>query len=170
MNDEIQVAGATPRLALPGRGAWDMRASLMQCNASSRCIGTHRLRRCKRFSLLHFETRSTGVKMSTNEDQIKNRHLKPQADVVYHEALRSGQLKAPNTCQRCGASDRQIHGHHEDYAKPLEVIWLCARCHSITHSPPGSAAAFGGNTSHRSGPGSNRAKRREKLLVKYRGR
>ncbi len=27
----------------------------------------------------------------------------------------------------------QIQGHHEDYAYPLAVIWLCLRCHKIRH-------------------------------------
>ena len=31
----------------------------------------------------------------------------------------------------CGAANAQ--GHHEDYAKPLDVTWLCARCHSAVH-------------------------------------
>lgn len=34
-------------------------------------------------------------------------------------------------CQVCGAFDSQAH--HEDYSKPLEVIWLCRRHHLETH-------------------------------------
>lgn len=26
-----------------------------------------------------------------------------------------------------------LHPHHEDYAHPLLVIWLCERCHFIRH-------------------------------------
>lgn len=31
----------------------------------------------------------------------------------------------------CGAT--RVQGHHEDYSKPLEVIWMCASCHSKLH-------------------------------------
>lgn len=30
-------------------------------------------------------------------------------------------------CKVCG--DKKSQGHHEDYSKPLEVIWLCALHH-----------------------------------------
>lgn len=40
-------------------------------------------------------------------------------------------LKEP--CAICGAT-KNIHGHHKDYSKPLEVTWLCARCHHRIHA------------------------------------
>lgn len=47
-------------------------------------------------------------------------------------AVKRGKVVKPLTCSKCG-SDYRIQGHHEDYAKPLEVIWLCEPCHrSIT--------------------------------------
>ena len=30
-------------------------------------------------------------------------------------------------CQRCG--NTKSEAHHEDYTKPLEIMWLCRRCH-----------------------------------------
>lgn len=46
-------------------------------------------------------------------------------------ALRSGKLtKLP--CLFCGAEE--VHAHHRDYSKPLEVIWLCAKCHHRLHA------------------------------------
>lgn len=41
-------------------------------------------------------------------------------------------LKRSNKCSRCGLVGR-IHGHHEDYSKPLEVVWLCPQCHKDRH-------------------------------------
>jgi hypothetical protein len=34
-------------------------------------------------------------------------------------------------CIRCGAEKSE--GHHEDYDKPLEVMWLCTPCHKQRH-------------------------------------
>lgn len=39
---------------------------------------------------------------------------------------RRGKLKK-QPCQMCGAVTSEKH--HEDYSKPLEVQWLCRRCH-----------------------------------------
>ena len=51
-------------------------------------------------------------------------------------AIKAGILTRPTQCSRClktpgPAKDgrTQIHGHHHDYSKPLEVEWLCAKCH-----------------------------------------
>ena len=41
-------------------------------------------------------------------------------------------IPLPKTCGRCGERGR-IHRHHPDYAKPLVVQFLCARCHALTH-------------------------------------
>ena len=36
-------------------------------------------------------------------------------------------------CARCG--DPNSHAHHHDYEKPLDVEWLCAKCHGLEHFP-----------------------------------
>lgn len=48
-------------------------------------------------------------------------------------AIRAGVLHKPDTCSMCGCndSDRRIEAHHYDYAKPLDVIWLCSACHGL---------------------------------------
>jgi hypothetical protein len=40
--------------------------------------------------------------------------------------------KRPLECSLCGEIAR-IEGHHEDYGKPLEVIWCCPPCHRQIH-------------------------------------
>lgn len=51
-------------------------------------------------------------------------------------AIVSGLLIRPKTCNRCGiepppCSDgrSRIQAHHHDYSKPLDVEWICSKCH-----------------------------------------
>jgi hypothetical protein len=48
------------------------------------------------------------------------------------KALASGKLVKPEHCERC---NRQVAlaGHHNDYSKPLQVEWLCRKCHNSRH-------------------------------------
>jgi ribosomal protein S27AE len=43
-----------------------------------------------------------------------------------------GYIIKPKFCSICG-NGGIIHGHHEDYSKPLEVDWLCENCHVQIH-------------------------------------
>ena len=63
-----------------------------------------------------------------------NRH-KRHAQAVLAYALRRARIAKPKTCQRCGAepSHRDLHGHHHDYSKPLDVEWICSGCHGVEH-------------------------------------
>ena len=45
-------------------------------------------------------------------------------------AIRRGELLRQPCC-RCGAE--KTVAHHEDYDKPLEVVWLCQPCHKQRH-------------------------------------
>lgn len=57
---------------------------------------------------------------------VKNQRLKfPERKKAYSKldwAVRSGKIKK-EPCIKCG--DPNSQGHHEDYSKPYEVIWLC---------------------------------------------
>lgn len=54
-------------------------------------------------------------------------------------AIMRGKL-IPQPCEVCGSfrrlSDgrREVHGHHDDYNKPLEVRWLCGQHHREWHA------------------------------------
>lgn len=58
--------------------------------------------------------------------------VKRRARMAAKNAVRDGRL-IRRPCEDCGAEPAQ--GHHEDYSKPLEVRWLCVRCHSARHNP-----------------------------------
>jgi hypothetical protein len=55
---------------------------------------------------------------------------------VLHQAVASGHVVKPDCCSECGKKGR-VHGHHEDYAEPLQVTWLCSVCHGRRHSRNG---------------------------------
>lgn len=45
-------------------------------------------------------------------------------------AIRRKRLIPSAHCSKCGKV-RKTEGHHDDYDKPLEVVWLCRSCHMI---------------------------------------
>ncbi len=51
---------------------------------------------------------------------------------ILHKALRCGKIEKAEACSHCG-SDGRIVGHHENYADPLGVKWLCYSCHNRLH-------------------------------------
>ena len=48
-------------------------------------------------------------------------------------AVLTGKITKPKYCSCCGEI-RKLNGHHKDYNKPLEVIWLCPACHRFLHT------------------------------------
>lgn len=46
-------------------------------------------------------------------------------------AVKAGKLTRMN-CERCDAI--KAYAHHEDYDKPLDVMWLCQPCHKQRHT------------------------------------
>jgi hypothetical protein len=46
-------------------------------------------------------------------------------------AVKSGRL-IRQACQMCSRID--VHAHHDDYSKPLEVLWLCPVHHKARHA------------------------------------
>jgi formylmethanofuran dehydrogenase subunit E len=68
----------------------------------------------------------------------ENRRRHPekyQARSALTSALRSGKITKPDLCENCGerTESPQLHGHHVDYSKPLDVEWLCEPCHLAAH-------------------------------------
>lgn len=61
---------------------------------------------------------------------IKRNRLKINARVRVMTAVKSGRLTR-GPCAVCGTPEASAH--HEDYSKPLEVIWLCSPCHFARH-------------------------------------
>jgi hypothetical protein len=58
--------------------------------------------------------------------------VKRSAQIIVRNAVRAGKITKMLNCSECG-KDGEIHGHHDDYAYPLSVRWLCPLCHTKWH-------------------------------------
>lgn len=53
-----------------------------------------------------------------------------KAHSAVSNAVRDGRL-AKEPCVFCRS--KEVHAHHKDYSKPLDVVWLCPKCHHRMH-------------------------------------
>lgn len=68
------------------------------------------------------------IKMREKIPNMVSAHLKVK------RAIDKGILIRPKVCSCCG-KEKKTEAHHDNYKKPLEVIWLCRICHSnIRHT------------------------------------
>jgi hypothetical protein len=82
----------------------------------------------------------------------KRDRQKLNANKMVSDAVIKGNLIRPKQCSICGSDKYKIQGHHEDYSKPLEVIWVCTYCHSAIHK----------SLKEREADGSKRTKKKDK--------
>ena len=72
-------------------------------------------------------------------DPLRRRQTRAYQVVI--RALKSGRLTKATSCDRCGEKTPDLEGHHEDYSRPLEIMWLCTPCHCVMDPHhPGSRA------------------------------
>jgi hypothetical protein len=62
----------------------------------------------------------------------KRDKIKYGARIAVMRAIQSGRLTRPDKCGSCGGACKP-DAHHRDYSKPLEVDWMCAKCHGEEH-------------------------------------
>lgn len=76
------------------------------------------------------ERRAKGVE---NAKRWRAKHPEAyRAQNAVNNAIRDGKLKKL-PCAMCG-SQENVQGHHKDYSKALDVVWLCAKCHHRVHA------------------------------------
>jgi hypothetical protein len=59
--------------------------------------------------------------------------LKYRAHKLAASAVKAGVIKKPENCEDCGCWTNKLDKHHEDYSKPLAIVWLCHSCHCLRH-------------------------------------
>jgi len=61
---------------------------------------------------------------------------KYRAQQLVNYAVRTGKLVRPDSCEICYKTSVKINGHHDNYSKLLEVVWVCTSCHRKMHPRP----------------------------------
>lgn len=72
---------------------------------------------------------SKGCKYVDKKNTYANKH---RANNLLTKAIKNNKVKKPEKCSVC-LKKAKIDGHHYDYSKPYDVIWVCRQCHSNIH-------------------------------------
>lgn len=95
----------------------------------------------KRGNRVNTNLNSVPVSRENIKRMKEDKYLKYKIDKMKSNArsyakvyLKRGLIKK-TPCVECGNEDSQMH--HEDYTKPIEVIWLCRKCHMERHRESG---------------------------------
>jgi hypothetical protein len=64
--------------------------------------------------------------------RIKEGHSYNKSHTAVSRAVASGTLIVPDHCAVCLVQCKP-QAHHDDYSKPLDVMWLCPVCHAARH-------------------------------------
>lgn len=121
------------------------------------------LKKIKAYKTEYYQINSEKIKTSTAEWQKKNKEkaslsknkyyqtnkkrvanyklkyrkanpIKYNARIKVSNAIRDGILTKPEMCcinnDHCGG---RVEGHHNDYSKPLDVLWICVEHHRAWH-------------------------------------
>jgi len=91
---------------------------------------SERKRHREKSERFRIEGRVSKSKQTTKNEWIKRNPNKRKAHGIVQMALRSGKLHR-HPCCICGS---KAQAHHEDYTKPLEVIWFCPKHHGEHHA------------------------------------
>jgi DNA-directed RNA polymerase subunit M/transcription elongation factor TFIIS len=74
------------------------------------------------------------AELHRNQAREYYRHIvsdeKKKCIIVLHKLFNWGLKKGP--CEVCSATE-DIQAHHPDYTDPLNIVWLCKRCHAYLH-------------------------------------
>jgi hypothetical protein len=70
--------------------------------------------------------------------QIRYKKNNPEKVIARHRlnrVIREQGMPKPDICSSCNEKfdNDDLHGHHEDHSRPLEVQWLCRWCHAKLH-------------------------------------
>lgn len=127
MNRQCKLCGVTADLSFFEK---DKNYRFGRTYRCKRCVA-EKARRYRDENLESCKARSNDWKKA-NQRAYRLRHYdKYIARNKLNNAIRDGKVKR-GKCFVCGSLD--AHGHHTDYSKPLDVVWLCSEHHGCVHA------------------------------------
>jgi len=79
------------------------------------------------------------IKLGEENHFYRGTKADDHAQNILESAIEKGIIKRKTTCEVCGKESvfkdgrTGIQAHHCDYNRPLDVLWLCQRCHHEWH-------------------------------------
>lgn len=108
-------------------------------NLMKLCVSTsgrrhHICRKCNTEKHIKYRSTKSGKEKTYKAvyKSIKKMQNKQNSRAKVGNAIRSGKLNKPFKCSSCHKK-LVVFAHHEDYSKPLNVMWLCRSCHANKH-------------------------------------
>jgi hypothetical protein len=111
----------------------------IKCNEYHKANREDNLVRMNRYRESHKEERKEYDDKNRESIRHRNRNwgrsnrLKTSSQTKALRALKKGIINRETSCSKCG-SNYLVQMHHEDYDKPLDVVFLCKYCHMQRHS------------------------------------
>lgn len=92
------------------------------------------LNKCKECTRKDVRERELHNPMAVYRSRLVTHKKNPthaNASRVVDAAVKAGVIQKPSRCSGCGCHDEEsrITAHHYDYTKPLDVVWVCSKCH-----------------------------------------
>ena len=69
----------------------------------------------------------------SNENWNENNKIKRAVHVVFGNYIRNNNHLKPLSCENCN-QEKRLNAHHDSYREPLNVRWLCSKCHIKWHN------------------------------------
>ncbi len=74
--------------------------------------------------------RKEAMRLSSLDRYYRTERVETRARKLLNRVVAAGKIKK-EPCKKCGYT--KVEAHHDDYTKPLEIIWLCRRHHILLH-------------------------------------
>lgn len=84
-------------------------------------------KKCSEYDKINRINRNKYFRNRYNIEEIKNKQI------IRVTTIRFIKISKISQCAECG-SKTNLHRHHPDYNKPMEVIILCRKCHNLLHN------------------------------------